>query len=165
MKTPLALSAVMILLTGCDVSTDRWTERQAAVDPPELWQVEVVDSDAAAVRICADSYIRAGFSAPMPEMQGMACEPLGDPVETPDGRLQRCKLGGQTLLVSNRTTGQPGRFDVALRVTTLGPGPEASVAQTRRYTRIGPCPDGWKIGDKTDRHGRRSNDVWPPAWR
>ena len=165
MNTHLPLPAILILLTGCEVSTDRWTARQAAVDPPELWQVEGVDADAPAVRICADSYIRAGFSAPMPEMQGVVCESLGDPVETSDGRLQRCRLGGQTLLVSSRTGGQAGRFDVSLRVTTLGSGPEASVVQTRRYTRIGPCPNGWKIGDKTDRHGPRSNDVWPPAWR
>lgn len=161
----LPLVAILILLAGCEVGTGRWIERQAAVDPPELWRVEVVDADAPAVRICVDSLLRTGFAMPLPEAHGMACEPLGEPILTEDGRLQRCRLGARTLLVGARTTPQADGFDVELRVTTLGPGPEASFVQTRRYTRLGPCPEGWKIGDKTDRLGRRSNDVWPPAWR
>jgi len=161
----LSLAAVLILLTGCEVSTDRWTERQAAVDPPELWRVEVVDADSPAVRICVDSLLRTGFSMPMPEAHGMACEPLGEPIKTEDGRLQRCRIGGRTLLVGTRTKGPANSFDVELRVTTLGPGPEASFVQTRRYTRQGHCPEGWKVGDQTDRFGRRSNTVWTPAWR
>jgi len=68
-------------------------------------------------------------------------------------------------LVSTRTVGPANNFEVELRVTTLGSGQEASFTQTRRYTRLGPCPEGWKVGDKTDRFGRRSNDVWTPAWR
>lgn len=161
----LPLVASLILLTGCEVNTDRWPKRQAMVDPPELWRVEVIDADAPAVRICVDSLLRTGFFMPMPEAHGMACEPLGEPVQTEGGRLQRCRIGGQTLLVSTRTKGAAGDFAVELRVTTLGAGPEASFGQTRRYTRLGPCPEGWKVGDKTDRLGRRSNDVWTPAWR
>ena len=161
----LPLVVGLILLTGCEVSTDRWTKRQAMVDPPELWRVEVVDADAPAVRICVDSLLRTGFFMPMPEAHGMACEPLGEPVQTEDGRLQRCRIGSQTLLVGTRTRGSASSFDVELRVTTLGPGPEASFGQTRRYTRLGPCPEGWKVGDQIDRFGRRGNDVWTPAWR
>lgn len=161
----LPLFAVLILSTGCEVSTDRWTERQAAVDPPELWRVEVVDADAPAVRICVDSLLRTGFSMPTPEAHGMACEPLGEPIRTEDGRLQRCRIGSRTLLVGTRTRGSASSFDIELRVATLGPGPEASFIQTRRYTRLGPCPEGWKVGDQTDRSGRSSNDVWTPAWR
>jgi len=161
----LPLVAIQILLAGCEVGTDRWIERQAAIDPPGLWRVEVVDADAPAVRICVDSLLRAGFSMPLPEAHGITCEPLGEPIQTEDGRLQRCRIGAQTLLVSTRTVGPANNFEVELRVTTLGSGQEASFTQTRRYTRLGPCPEGWKVGDKTDRFGRRSNDVWTPAWR
>jgi len=161
----LSLFSVLVLLTGCEAGIDRWTERQAAVDPPELWRVEVVNSDGPAVGICADSFLRKGFSTPLPEVQGLACAPLGDPIQTENGRLQRCTVGGRTLLVRSRTVGAPDAFTVELRVTTLGTGPKASVAQARRYTRIGPCPQDWKVGDNTDRAGRRSNEVWTPAWR
>lgn len=161
----LSIVVALILLPGCEVSTDRWTERQADVDPPELWRVEVVDADAPAVRICVDSLLRTGFSTPLPEAHGMACEPLGEPIQTENGRVQRCRIGGQTLLVGTRTKGAASDFAVELRVTTLGPGPETSFVQARRYTRLGACPEGWKVGDKTDRFGRRSNDTWPPAWR
>lgn len=165
---PLLLVA-LALLAGCDVrserETRRWTERQAAVDPPELWRVEAVGSDAPPVQVCADSFLRTGFATPLPEVQGLACTPLGDPIQTDSGRLQRCTLGDQTLLVRTRTEGGPEAFTVDLRVTVLGKGPRASVAQSRRYTRLGPCPKGWKVGDNTDRAGKITNEVWPPAWR
>lgn len=165
---PLLL-LTLALLAGCDVrserETRRWTERQAAVDPPELWRVEAVGSDAPPVQICADTFLRKGFSTPLPEVQGLACTPLGAPAQTGSGRLQRCAVGGRTLLVRTRTEGGSEAFTVELRVTTLGAGPGTSAAQSRRYTRLGPCPKGWKVGDNTDRTGRISNKVWPPAWR
>lgn len=158
---PLALTTIM--LSGCEVRTDRWLERQAAVDPPELWRVEVVGGDAHPVQVCVDSLLRTGFTAPLPEVGGQPCVLIGEPVETEGGRIGRCTSGGQALLFSVKTDGEPPDFTVALRVETLDRQAYA-VTQTRRYTRLGPCPTGWNIGDNTDQEGRRRNNIWPPAW-
>lgn len=158
---PLALTTA--LLAGCEVRTDRWLERQAAVDPPELWRVEVVGSDARPVEICVDSLLRTGFTSPLPEVGGQPCVLIGEPVETGGGRIGRCRSGGQALLFSVKTEGGPSDFTVALNIQTLDHR-AYEVAQTRRYTRLGPCPPGWIIGDNTDQAGRKRNNVWPPAW-
>ena len=159
---PLGLVWV-VALAGCEARPEVWTERQAAVDPPELWRVEAVNSDAPAVQICTDSVLRQGFSKPRPEVQGQPCLPTGDPIQTEAGVLQRCTVGDHTLLVRSRTEGGTDAFSVELRVTTLGADPDASAVQTRRYTRLGPCPQGWKIGDSTDRTGRRILQDRPSA--
>lgn len=158
---PQALMTIM--LTGCEVRTDRWLDRQAAVDPPELWRVEVLDGDANPVEVCVDSLLRTGFTAPLPEVGGQPCTLIGKPVESNHGRIGRCTSGGQTLLFSVTTAGQPSDFNVTLRVETLDRQAYA-VTQTRRYTRMGPCPPGWNIGENTDQDGHRRNNIWPPAW-
>ncbi len=158
-----ALSASLAMLAGCEVRTDRWLERQAAVDPPELWRVEVVGSDARPVHLCVDTLLRKGFTTPLPEVGGQPCILIGEPVEADGGRIGRCSSAGQPLLFSVKTEGDPLNFTVALNVQTLGRQSHA-VTQTRRYTRLGPCPKGWNIGDNTDQQGRRRNNIWPPAW-
>ena len=166
MSVRSALIAFALMATaGCEARTDRWTERQAAVDPPGLWRVEALGANAQPVLICVDSFLRKGFAAPLPEVQGQPCVPLGEPVMTQEGQLRRCKIGAETLLLRTTTKGDANAFTIALRVTVLGARTEASAVQTRRYTRLGPCPEGWKVGDTTDQKGRRTNEAWPPAWR
>ncbi|WP_309630408.1 hypothetical protein [Brevundimonas sp.] len=155
------LTAAMV--AGCEVRTDRWLERQAAVDPPELWRVEVVNSDSLPVQLCADTLLREGFKSPLPEVGGQPCILIGEPVETDGGRIGRCASGGHALMFSVKTEGDPSDFTVALNVQTLGRHGYI-VTQTRRYTRLGPCPQGWSIGDNTDQQGRKRNNIWPPAW-
>lgn len=156
-----ALSTVM--LAGCEVQTDRWLARQAAIDPPELWRVEVVASTAHPVTVCVDSLLRKGFTSPLPEVGGQPCILIGEPVEAEDGRIGRCTSDSQPLLFSVKTEGEPSDFTVVLNVQTLDRQAYA-VTQTRRYTRLGPCPPGWIIGDNTDQEGRKRNNIWPPAW-
>jgi hypothetical protein len=164
----LLLLAVLIPLTGCEARPERWAERQAAADPPELWRVEALGSATSgerppSVEICADTYLREGFSRPLAEVQGLPCTPAGDPIQTKDGLLRRCTVGTATLLVRTRSEGDADNFTVELRVTTLGAGPSVTAVQTRRYTRIGSCPPGWKVGEATDQAGRRANRVWPAS--
>lgn len=159
---PMAI-LTLAMVAGCEVRTDRWMERQAAVDPPELWRVEVVDSDARPVQICVDTLLRKGFASPLPEVEGRPCILLGEPVEVAGGRIQRCTAGGHTLLLSVKVAGSPSDFTVVLNVETLGRRTYA-VTQTRRYTKLGPCPNGWRVGDNIDQNGRKRNNVWPPAW-
>ncbi|WP_428151131.1 hypothetical protein [Brevundimonas sp.] len=151
------------LLTGCEVRTDRWLERQAEVDPPELWQVEVIGAEARPVQICVDTLLREGFGSPLPEVGGQPCVLIGEPVEHEGGRIGRCASAGRPLLFSVKKEGAPEDFSVTLNVQTLDRR-ASEVTQTRRYRRLGLCPPGWTIGDNTDQEGRRRNNVWPPAW-
>lgn len=161
-SAPLAI-LTLAMVAGCEVRTERWMERQAAVDPPELWRVEVVDSDARPVQLCADSVLRKGFASPLPEVDGRPCIPLGEPVEVDGGRTQRCTAGDRTLLVNVKVEGEPSDLTVALYVETLDRQAYAAT-QTRRYTRLGPCPKGWHIGDNIDQQGQKRNNIWPRAW-
>ncbi|GLK47937.1 hypothetical protein GCM10017620_09100 [Brevundimonas intermedia] len=166
MRIRHALTAVALVATSaCEANTDRWIERQTAVDPPELWQVEALGADVQPVRICVDGFLRKGFSAPLPEVNGRPCIPMGKSITTPDATLQRCTLGHEDVLVRVTRTGDDDVFTVALRVTLISGHKDASAVQTRRYTRLGACPKGWKVGDVTDQKGRRTNEVWPPVWR
>ena len=164
LRVLVLLALLPVALAACKVQTDRWIERQAAVDPPELWRVEVVGSDARPVQLCADSILRKGFVSPLPEAEGQPCIPIGDPVETAGGRIQRCAIGNQTLLVAVRVEGDPAAFSVTFSAQTLRQRTPFAASQTRRYTRLGPCPEGWKVGDNTDQNGERRNNIWPPAW-
>lgn len=156
-------SLTVMVLTGCEVRTDRWLERQAKVDPPELWQVEVPSSDARPVQVCVDRLLREGFGSPLPEVGGKPCILIGEPVESEGGRIGRCASAGRPLLFSVKSEGGPEDFTVTLNVQTLD-GLAYEVTQMRRYTKLGPCPIGWTIGENTDQEGRRRNDIWPPAW-
>jgi hypothetical protein len=162
-RAVIGLVAVL-MLTACEADTHRWLDRQAAVDPPALWQVETPDGDARPVRICADRKLSDGFADLMPSVQGQACEISRAPVEIEGGKIQTCTLSGQKFLVRTRKTGSADRFTVDFRTERLNARPPQVFVQQRRYVRLGPCPKGWRVGDNSDQDGGRSNKIWPSAW-
>lgn len=154
--------AAVVLLTACDsgvTDVHRWKQRQAAIDPPMLWRVEVLDGAAPSkpVEVCADAIIRNGFLEPMPSFDGLRCEPVGGRRATGSVRRLACEAGGRRYAVLSRTNGDPEQaFTTWFSVSPLH-GPGAS-SQTRRYVRLGRCPSGWRIGAHTDQQGRRRPD-------
>jgi hypothetical protein len=164
LAVPVALWA---LLFKVDASTTARTEgflarRQAAVDPPELWSIEVVPAQPGwpAVRLCADAFMRAGFVRPEGMAGNQPCQQIGEALNEP-GRLSfRCTLNGHVLGTSARVKGDLASDFTAVYAVTdlsgfLAGRPLSNVEQTRRYRKLGACPAGWAVGDSTDRRGRR----------
>lgn len=155
----------LLTLAACDVDTTRWKERQAAVDPPTLWQVEVPGSSANPVQICVDRGLQEGFRRAVPEADGQVCEPTADPMPTGNGgQILQCTLGGRAWRVRTDVSDGVDRFTVDYRAEILDTRRPQVFTQLRRYTRLGPCPEGWRIGENTDQQGRRQNEIWTPAW-
>ena len=160
------LVAAGVTLASCEAANEelraqRWIDRQAAIDPPALWLTEVVDTDPSTgpVRVCADSVLRTGFDQPMPTFGGRPCQRLGDPVVGPGYWAARCETGGSRYAVTSTTTGDPAAaFTVRMAVRKIG-GDRQGWEQTRTYRRLGGCPEGWRIGDRTDQKGRRLSDA------
>lgn len=159
MRAAVLLSLVLpgLLLAACDgkAAAARYRARQAAVDPPKLWSVEVVPAQAgvAAVKICADSRIHAGLSRPAVMAGQVQCRPFGEEVVSNGARIQRCELNGETWVTTAAVHGDLSRDFVAVQSAEPVSGAEG-YRQTRRYRLLGDCPEGWNIGDSTDQQGR-----------
>jgi hypothetical protein len=163
----LALLAPVAAVAGAawaldrPIGSERWLDRQAALDPPSLWQAQAIDGEfaSAPVTVCADGNLHAGFLRPMPTSGTGQCVPIDDrPVQISPYRI-RCRLNGHRLQVTTRVQGDPQRdFTVAFEMRGLD-APIPVQTQVRRYRRLGACPPDWSIGDHTDRNGRRRSHV------
>lgn len=157
--------AAALALAACDADVERWRQRQADIDPPALWRVEALDGQAVirTVTVCADSVVHAGFAQPLPASSGRTCEALAEPVRTGPERTLVCDISGRRYAVTSSVVGdQAQAFTVAFAARPLKASGEG-FTQTRRYTRTGPCPAGWRIGDHTDRYGRKHGDARRPG--
>ena len=153
----------LVGLTGCDVGRANSTEsriltRQATIDPPQLWRVEVL-GDAGAVRaavyVCADAAVRETFTRTRAEVNGAPCRDATSPKIADHGWALVCVAEGRPYAVSASTIGDTAQdFRLNFGLTQiddtpagLGPG-HLAVRQSRRFRRIGACPAGWRIGDQ-----------------
>lgn len=147
----------LVLIAACDgkASTAKYRARQAAIDPPRLWSVEIVPARAgvAAVKVCADSRIHEGLARPAVTAGEVVCRPLGKEVVSGDTRIQRCDMNGETWVTTAAVSGDLARDFTAVQSAQPVSG-EGGYSQTRRYQLIGDCPEGWNIGDSTDQQGR-----------
>lgn len=157
------LAALLLLgLAACDGSRAadaRLPARQPAIDPPQLWLVQVVgqkDGPAAAVFVCADAPLREAFVPARAEVNGRPCRDTTPPEAKASAWSLRCETKGRRFAVSASTVGdlaQDFRLNLALTPYFDPPGVQA-VRQTRRFRRVGACPAGWKVGDQA-RPGHR----------
>lgn len=158
MRAAVVLVLPLVLLAACDgkAAGERYKARAAALDPPHLWSVEVVPAQAGvrAVRLCADSRIHEGLNRPMVTAGDTPCRPLGKEVVSGDTRIQRCELNGETWVATASVEGDLTRDFVSVQAAEPVSG-AGGYSQTRRYQRIGDCPEGWNVGDSTDQQGNR----------
>lgn len=115
----------------------------------QLWRIEVMQNGQPSqpLEICADQAIEASFSRPVPTIEGRECVRVDDPTDTGATYSVRCRIDDQLYRVGSVTNGDRAReFTVEMAVSRQDKkGP--SFEQVRRYTRVGACPAGWKIGD------------------
>jgi len=149
-----ALAIAALALAGCDArdTTARIWARQLALDPPQLWRAETLGPAGQVWRtleVCADRKLRTGFTRANPDINGKPCEPIGKVVSKPGLYAFRCQALGRTFGVSVAREGDAARaFTVRYAVTESDP-PAHVFAQTLRYRLLGPCPAGWRIGDRS----------------
>lgn len=151
----LAAAFAAVGLAACDAGGDtaRIAARQAAIDPPQLWQAQAVIGRGIVmrtVRICADQKLRDSFRRAEPEVNAEPCRALGPVVTKPGLYALRCAAGGHRFGVTVTTRGDMDRaFEVRYAVAPLDldRGP---FVQTVRYRALGACPAGWRIGDQTE---------------
>ena len=164
----LALSTAflfgMLKLAGLDAAPDGeiWRQRQAAVDPLQLWSIEVVPAQAGwpPAQICTNAWMRTGFARPDGMVGDQSCLAIEDPVVDAGRTAFRCKLNGRTLGISSTVAGDIDRdftakFSVTELAGFLSGRPNSAYEQTRHYRRLGACPSDWAVGEYTDRLGRR----------
>lgn len=162
--------ALLLCLTACGAprAENRFTEAQAAIDPPQLWQVTAFDAQGhaiAALKVCADRNLVDGFARAGAEVNGEACLPLKDKVEKPGLFAVRCELNGRRVGLTATRTGDPARdFTVAFAVRTLDGGPEGVARQVRRYQALGPCPADWRLGDQAKAGAPRGVNALAGTW-
>jgi hypothetical protein len=157
-------------LAGCvpHRAETRLAEAQAAVDPPQLWQVTAFDAEGqaiAALKVCADRNMVDGFARADAEVNGQTCLPLKDRVETPGLFAVRCELNGRRFGVTATRAGDPARdFTVAFAVRTVDGGPEGVARQVRRFQALGPCPAEWRLGDQAKAGAPRGVNALAGTW-
>lgn len=151
----------LVLLAACGDgprrAQERARERQAAIDPPELWTVEVVPAAAGVrpIRICTDTRVREGLARPGLTLADGVCQPTGEAVKTADGEIQRCTLNGETWVATFTVAGdRASDFTSTLSAVSVTDD-SARFGQVRHFRKLGPCPDGWAIGEATDQSGQR----------
>jgi hypothetical protein len=154
------LLPVLIALAACGGSERakvRYKARQDAVDPPQLWSIEVVPAPAGIhpIQICTDTRMRQGLARPGPMAGDQPCKPTGAPIDTPTSHVQRCSLNGEAWVSTATLTGDLQRDYTAALATSPLSDDTGGYRQTRRYRHLGPCPDGWAIGETTDQSGAR----------
>ena len=148
----LLVAALALMASACqrqDAKRADEAKTPAASEENHLWRIEVTQGGHAVsqVELCADPAIEASFSRPAPSIAGRECVRVDAPVVTATTYSVRCRTDDQLYRVGSLITGDRTRdFTVEMAVSRQDEkGP--SFEQTRRYTRIGPCPAGWKIGD------------------
>lgn len=175
MPTPLVRArwlalALLAPLAGCGGHSEvqaRLTAHQRAVDPPRLWLAESLGpagAPTAAVMVCADSTLRAGFRRANAEADGEPCLPMKGGVEKPGLYAVRCQLRGQTFGLTLTSAGDPDRDFTTTLALTLLDGSGATTRQVRRYREVGPCPGGWAIGDQARPGERRRFNALAGTW-
>jgi len=164
----LALMGLGLAACGAPRAESRFTEGQAAVDPPRLWQVTAFDAGdhaIAALKVCADRNLVDGFSRADAEVNGETCLPLKERVEKPGLFAVRCELNGRRFGVTATRTGDPARDStVAFAVRTVDGGPEGVARQVRRYQALGPCPANWRLGDQAKGGAPRGVNALAGTW-
>ncbi|MBX3479709.1 MAG: hypothetical protein KF842_04870 [Caulobacter sp.] len=149
----------LVLLAACDgkAAGERFRARQAALDPPRLWSVEVVPAQPGVVpvKVCADSRIHAGLTTPAAAAGGTPCRPIGQAVTANGVTVQRCDMNGETWVTSAAVKGDLERDFVSERSAGPVSTDDGGYRQTRRYRLIGDCPTGWNVGDSTNQRGER----------
>jgi hypothetical protein len=157
-----ALAVLALLsLAACDIGQETPTQilaRQQAVDPPQLWLVQVVGATGAvkgSVFVCADTSLRDSFGRARAEVNGQLCRDTTSPFVKPNGWSLSCVAGGRPFAVSTASIGDPQRdFRVDFALSSLdifNPGPDRehlTVRQSRHFRRFGECPAGWRVGDQ-----------------
>jgi hypothetical protein len=153
----LAAAAAALALAACDGRGDgeeaRLAARQAALDPPQLWQAQAVIGRGIVlrtVRICADQKLRDSFQRAEPEVNAEPCRAFGAVVTEPGLYALRCTAAGHRFGVTVTTRGDMDRaFEVSYAVAPLDldRGP---FIQKVRYRMLGACPAGWRIGDQSE---------------
>lgn len=160
-----AVHVVVLWAVAHSILTSRaeqFTARQQVFDPRELWSIEVVPGQAGwlPVKLCTDGRVRSGFTTPLPSVGGAPCLPTSPPQQNGNRLSIRCEVNGSPYMASAVVEGDTAAdFTTAYRVTGLGgtwEKPEV-YEQTRRYRRLGVCPDGWAVGDHTDHTGVRAS--------
>jgi hypothetical protein len=157
-----ALAILALLgLAACGIGQETQTQilaRQPAIDPPQLWLVQVVGDKGAvqgSVFVCADTTLRDSFARARAEVNGRLCRDITSPFVKPNGWSLRCVAGGRTFTMSTATVGDPQRdFRLDFALTSMDyfiPAQDRdplTVRQSRHFRRFGQCPAGWQIGDQ-----------------
>jgi hypothetical protein len=160
------LSLVLMACSAADREA-RLKAQADAIDPPALWRVEVVDAGgapAAALLVCANGDLVDGFRRANAEVSGELCLTLDGAVDRPGLYASRCVLNGRRFSVSVAQSGDPERdFTAAFAMTALD-GSGLGARQVRRFRRIGPCPEGWRIGDQAPPGGPPGVNALAGAW-
>lgn len=154
--------AACLALMACDGADQttraeaQWRTRQAAIDPPQLWSVQVVGEahNGWPVLICADSELRSGFTSVIPAHGALHCAREVATTPTRPTASYRCTLNGAEYAVSSRMSGDRARdFETDSTILRIEDG--ASVyARTLRFRQLGACPAGWNVGDTTNQKGQ-----------
>lgn len=156
---PVVLVLPLVLLAACDgkAAGERFRARQAALDPPKLWSIEVVPGQAGIVpvKVCADSRIHAGLATPAVTAGESACTPIGRAVTANGVTVQRCEMNGETWVTTAAVKGDLARDFVSVQSAEPVSGVDGGYSQTRRYQLIGDCPASWNVGDSTNQKGER----------
>lgn len=162
--------ALLLALSGCGVqrAETRLAAHQAQVDPPRLWRVTALDAagqPAGAVLVCADRTMTGAFARAGAEVNGQPCLPLKDGVERAGLFAVRCELNGRRFGLTVNRTGDPARdFTVAFALRTVDGGSEVGARQVRRFQKLGPCPQGWGIGDQAKPGEPRGVNALAGTW-
>jgi hypothetical protein len=150
----LAAILALLWLTACDGGAQtaaRIAARQQAMDPPQLWLIERLDTAGRAsdpTYVCADTPMREGFARTRAEIDGVECRQTARPVVKSGVSALRCEAAARSYAVSAMVRGDPARdFRLTVAVTPMDPALGAA-RQTHRFRRLGLCPAGWRIGDQ-----------------
>lgn len=149
----LILTFALTILGGCS-----FPQRQLVAIAPELWLVEALDAQGAsvdAVRVCADTRVREGFTRPLPAVGKTLCVREHESRRlVANGYVERCQLNDVRYSLHVAVDGDPARdFTVRFAMQPLNSEAAEGPRQALRYRHVGACPEGWKIGD-TDKPGR-----------
>ena len=159
-----AFLLVLLALAACDSWRGTQTQDAAqspAPEPRQLWLVQSVGEDgapAASRYVCTDAALREAFQRPRATVEGRPCKDITMPELKDNAWFVRCLIGRQSFAISASTLGDPSeafQFDYALTpVVIYGFGKSGPpIREVRRFRRIGPCPEGWRVGDRA-RPGR-----------
>jgi len=149
-------SLLLLGLAACDTRGDTTSQilaRQRAIDPPQLWLVQVIaakPTQPAAVFVCADTSLRESFVRARAEIDGQVCQDTTTPILKEHEWVLSCRAHGRGFAVSASTVGDLDRdFRLNFALTPLfNKTSVGTVSQSRRFRLVGACPAGWRIGDQ-----------------